>query len=448
MPRHKRRNPFIEDEAEHSGSDTTAGDDDDRDPGSPLICSSPINLIPSPFSSPPSSPPPPRSPKGKERIREPPVVSRQVAAPPKEKPFRIHARRFALTFPQCSVSKEDAMKALFEHAKDLGGTPDKVFESIAIAQEHHKDGNLHLHIFLQYMVQKNVTRPNFFDFITGQHGNYQSCKSKAKWLGYIAKFDTAIATYKLDISQFLGKKKASGSFAAVVTHITQGQTLESVSQDLLPTVAMHLPKFQRFLDWHVAATARTKTWPGQLCLVGDHDWRESHFATSEIVDWLNANVGIIRPFKAAQLYVSSPPNFGKTSLVIWLQQYLRIYVASIDEPFYDGYTDTQYDLMVFDEFKGQRTIQHMNQLLQGGPMQLRIKGSQYPKKKNIPIIILSNYSPSTAYNNLTADRIDTFMVRLKIVSLDQPIPLTCFRFCDVHGNLIDESDSVRPSSSE
>ena len=137
----------------------------------------------------------------------------------------------------------------------------------------------------------------------------------------------------------------------------------------------------------------------------------------QIGTWLLENIRTKRPFKAPQLFIHGPKNHGKTSLIEYLERSLSIYHVSITEDFYDGY-DNDYDLAVIDEFKGQKTIQWMNEFLQGSSMRLRMKGSQYMKEKNIPVIILSNFPLYQCYPKAHLDnRLDTLECRLNIVEL-------------------------------
>jgi len=63
----------------------------------------------------------------------------------------------------------------------------------------------------------------------------------------------------------------------------------------------------------------------------------------------------------------------------------------------------------------------MNQFLQGGEMCLKKKGSQYLKTKNLPVIILSNFSPIQSYSKVQAISLLAFEARLKVIELTEPI---------------------------
>lgn len=81
------------------------------------------------------------------------------------------------------------------------------------------------------------------------------------------------------------------------------------------------------------------------------------------------------------------------------------------EDFYDLYDDDLYDLVCLDEFRGQKTIQFLNLWLQGGlPMSVRKKGSQGLKRKNLPMIICSNFALENVYKD--ANKIDSLRTRL------------------------------------
>lgn len=139
-----------------------------------------------------------------------------------------------------------------------------------------------------------------------------------------------------------------------------------------------------------------------------------------VLSWLRRNL-YNREFKQKQLYLHGTANLGKTSLVRALARCLAVYHAPMEESFFDLYDEETHQLVCFDEFKGQHPLTFMNAFLQGDCMSLRKKGSQYLKTKNLPTIILSNYSPRDAYSKVTEEKLDTFLVRLEVVELAEPI---------------------------
>ncbi len=106
--------------------------------------------------------------------------------------FRIHARRLALTFPQCDTTKDVAMERILEKwSGDIKWT--------VVTQESHQDGSPHLHIAIAFTKKKDFKRPDFADFIAGAHGNYQPMKNELDWLKYITKTDTHPVLHKIDV---------------------------------------------------------------------------------------------------------------------------------------------------------------------------------------------------------------------------------------------------------
>jgi hypothetical protein len=140
-------------------------------------------------------------------------------------------------------------------------------------------------------------------------------------------------------------------------------------------------------------------------------------AEIELVQWLNKNIHpkTTRKLRSTQLYILGAKEVGKTHLISELRKYLRIYDMPRFENFDSLYEDGMYDLVVVDEFKGNRPVQFMNSFLDGSPLMLRKKGSQYLKTDNLPVMICSNYSLTDAYKNLDADYLESLQSRLLTV---------------------------------
>lgn len=116
---------------------------------------------------------------------------------------------------------------------------------------------------------------------------------------------------------------------------------------------------------------------------------------------------------------------GKTSLTVALRQFFSIYLVPLHEDFNCTYDDDIYDLAVMDEFKGNKTIQWMNNWLDGTPMLLKRKStSGFTKLFNIPTIVLSNYPLRECYPNVDSLRFATVERRFVQVHVDTPINVT------------------------
>jgi len=344
-----------------------------------------------------------------------------LEAPPKEmkrsekKGFRMAGKNFTITFPQCDVKKEVAVERIEQKfGSELKG--------YLVCEEAHKDGTPHLHVFLQFHNRKNFKTEKCFDFIGGQHGNYQVTKSVKAWVEYCTKGPNYVAK-GVDVEAI--KKKKAQKNEEVALSIMAGESIAEINKKHPGYVMINKRKLEEYESWIKCESAKKQKidWiPPKLDGLTD--------ANLQIATWICSNIRQNRAFKAPQLYIWGARNLGKTSLVEWLEKYLSVYHMPTTEEFYDLYSD-DYDLVVIDEFKGQKTIQWMNQFLQGSPMPIRKKGSQSMKYKNLPVVILSNYRLSECYVKAANDgRLSTLEARLEVVEVE--------KFIDFykHGDLI------------
>ncbi len=109
-------------------------------------------------------------------------------AQPKE--FRINARQFFLTYPQCGLEKVEVLRQLREKFAAY-------IEAYVVAVENHADGEPHIHVYLKFdrkINAKGATRFDLEDAGGGTfHGNYQSARSAKSVIAYIRKDGDFIA---------------------------------------------------------------------------------------------------------------------------------------------------------------------------------------------------------------------------------------------------------------
>ena len=74
---------------------------------------------------------------------------------------RLQATRWFLTYPQVTTTKEEVLKRLQEHPQlnQLG------IKGLMIAQEKHKDNNLHIRVGLWLNKKLSTRNRNYFDFV-------------------------------------------------------------------------------------------------------------------------------------------------------------------------------------------------------------------------------------------------------------------------------------------
>lgn len=101
-------------------------------------------------------------------------------------PFRITGRQFFLTYPQCPLTKEEALEQL----EDKGA-----LIAYVVAEEKHADGTPHLHAYLKFDRKKNFTGTHCFDLEEGTqkyHGNYQTVRNSEATINYCKKTENYI----------------------------------------------------------------------------------------------------------------------------------------------------------------------------------------------------------------------------------------------------------------
>ena len=105
-------------------------------------------------------------------------------APPRR--FTINAKNYFLTYPQCPLSKEEALSQLL----NLSTPTNKKF--IKICRELHEDGSPHLHVLIQFEGKYKCQNNRFFDLVSPTrsahfHPNIQGAKSSSDVKSYMEK---------------------------------------------------------------------------------------------------------------------------------------------------------------------------------------------------------------------------------------------------------------------
>ncbi len=332
--------------------------------------------------------------------------------------FRLGSKKMFLTFPQNSTTKEIAFKRIQEkYSNDL--------DWVIIAQETHQDQSFHLHIGLALKTKLETRDPKVFDWITNKHGSYEGMKSVKKSVEYFYKQDPEPKVWGIDTKAILQKRNARSDLIA--RELLDGKPLNELIHDFPGYALTNLTKLTRFEQYAIRERKRSRI-TKKIPIYSNVDGTTE---TTDIVKWLNVNIRRERSFKSKQLWIySDPPNLGKTSLIRFLEEHLSVHHLMKWEDFDDNYQDDSYDIIVADEFEGQRKLGWMNELLQGGTMPLRRKGEQYIKKNNLPILIASNPSPNSCYKNCSTSRIGTLLSRLKVIEIQQFIQISTISWID------------------
>nr|AFV52563.1 Rep [Tomato leaf deformation virus] len=105
---------------------------------------------------------------------------------PPPKRFQISAKNYFLTYPHCSLTKEEALSQF----QNLNTPINKKY--IKICRELHENGEHHLHVLIQFEGKYNCKNQRFFDLVSPTrsahfHPNIQGAKSSSDVKSYIDK---------------------------------------------------------------------------------------------------------------------------------------------------------------------------------------------------------------------------------------------------------------------
>lgn len=328
------------------------------------------------------------------------------------KNFRINCKRLFVTFPQSDTLKEEA-------AERIKKSPKTNTCSFIVAQENHKDGNIHLHVYFEKPTNFNFKDVSYFDFITGKHGNIQKVRSKEAVIAYVCKEGNFVC-HQIDPSSIIQKVKeqkekkrkreSQTKSHKIFEYLKNGKSYQDLLKDeeLGSYLVLHGNKVKAFANDFAVLREREQriaSRPGYL-----------HFIINDIEFDALANM----PFKAKQFWIWGPPNTGKSTFIRKLEDSgLRGFDIPVNNDFAE-WDDEKYDFAYIDEFKGQLTIQFLNLFLQGSKMRLPGKyviGGKL-KNRNIPVFILSNYTPEEVYHKKSQRDLEPLLTRLRVLKLE------------------------------
>jgi len=339
--------------------------------------------------------------------------------------FRLSASDILLTYPQCDASKEELERHLRNVFKD--------FTAAAICREVHQDGHPHLHAIVHLSKRCNLHSSRTLDFHDGRgrifHGNYQPARNSNASLNYVEKggdvlycggsMEDVRRSFQNRLApKEAGKKRINECFQQLLSGKTVAQILRN--EELQGCMIMH----RKNLEAAVAVITTEEALKRHLKFetASGPDGSPSQ----AIAAWLNQNLNQVRPFGAQQMLLTGPTGIGKSHLLKTLEPALRIFYLNMNEDWMDGYDDDLYDLIAIEEFHSQKTLQFMNQLLDGQPMPLKIRNGNGGKlkRKNLPIIITSNFGLNELYPKVDQMRKATFVRRVQEVYAPDRLEIT------------------------
>lgn len=134
------------------------------------------------------------------------------------KTFSIRSKSWFLTYPKCTLTKEEVHGLLLCKQKMTGGV---------IAQELHEDGTPHIHIYLSLSKRYDCQNPHYWDLMEF-HGNYQHARNVNDVVKYIKKDENYLEFGDLD---FAAKVNAKAQHTAYLGKRLQEEPLLDILMD-------------------------------------------------------------------------------------------------------------------------------------------------------------------------------------------------------------------------
>lgn len=295
----------------------------------------------------------------------------------------LYAKGWFLTYPQCPVKKEDALTIL--QTNDL---PAEI-EEYLIAEETHKDGSPHLHIFLKMSKRlrfKQIVKK--FDLLE-YHGHYEPAKSWRAVEKYCSKEGNYITNINVEAAKNHKAKK-------IKPEDFLRDPLELMEEGVLNPMSLNNFIKNRDVYKMLLNQKRLREIPKDI-EKQRHHW----------------------------IYGGS--NSGKTTYI------RKMIIENPDDWFqipyngdWKGYNGQKN--LYADEYKGQLTIQEINRICDGGA-KVNTKGGSTQLAWDVIVWIISNYPYDKVYK----------MDRVQLDSFDNRFKLNEFIYNPDYENIINKN---------
>ncbi|QGV11347.1 replication initiator protein [Parsley yellow leaf curl virus] len=317
--------------------------------------------------------------------------------------FSIKAKNYFLTYPQCSLTKEEALSQL----EKLSTPTNKKF--IKICRELHENGEPHLHVLIQFEGKFNCTNQRFFDLVsptrsTPFHPNIQGAKSSSDVKSYIDKDGDTLQWGEFQVdgrSARGGCQNANDACAEALNSGSKATALEIIREKL--------PKEYIFNHHNLVANLDRIFLPPPVKYVPKYP-KESYTNVPESIrQWAAENVvsPAARPDRPISIVIEGESRTGKTHWARSLAHDNHNYLCGhldlspkvySNDAWYNIIDDVDpHYLKHFKEFMGAQKDWQSNTKY-GKPMMI---------KGGIPTIFLCNPGPTSSYKEFLEEEKNT-----------------------------------------
>nr|AWK29721.1 replication initiator protein [Ageratum enation virus] len=305
--------------------------------------------------------------------------------------FKINAKNYFLTYPKCSLTKEEALSQLL----NLQTPTNKKY--IKICRELHEDGSPHLHVLIQFEGKYQCKNQRFFDMVSPNrsahfHPNIQRAKSSTDVKSYIDKDGDTLewGEFQIDGRSARGGQQTANDAAAEALNAGSKEAAMAIIREKLP---------EKFIfQYHNLNSNLDRIFTPPL-EVYVSPFLSSSFdqVPEELEEWVSENVMVAaaRPLRPQSIVIEGDSRTGKT---MWARSlgphnYLcghldlspKVYS---NDAWYNVIDDVDpHYLKHFKEFMGAQRDWQSNTKY-GKPVQI---------KGGIPTIFLCNPGPNSSY---------------------------------------------------
>uniref|UniRef100_E7BM25 Replication-associated protein n=1 Tax=Tomato yellow leaf curl virus-[Taft:Iran] TaxID=761712 RepID=E7BM25_9GEMI len=305
--------------------------------------------------------------------------------------FKIYAKNYFLTYPNCSLSKKEALSQLLA----LNTPTNKKF--IRVAQELHEDGSPHLHVLIQFEGKYQCKNQRFFDLSSPSrsahfHPNIQAAKSSTDVKTYVEKDGDFVdfGVFQIDgRSARGGQQSANDAYAEALNSGSKSEALNILKEKAPKDYILQFHNLSSNLDRIFQEPPAPYISP----------FLSSSFnqVPDELEVWVSENVmsSAARPWRPNSIIIEGDSRTGKT---MWARSlgphnYLcghldlspKVYS---NDAWYNVIDDVDpHYLKHFKEFMGAQRDWQSNTKY-GKPIQI---------KGGIPTIFLCNPGPTSSY---------------------------------------------------
>ena len=348
--------------------------------------------------------------------------------------FRLIASTYFLTYKGISDSGQKLTKETLANYLIKQNQNDRKLcpEKYLVCEQMYDSGQPHFHAILVYPRRKQITTPDFFDFL-GIHPNIQTMRNMKAALDYLHKQDPQPLT-NMDITQQRRRAKA-GKSSSLYSLLREQMITDPFNFDVYDYLRTYDIDRQVYGTNYTKAIALLRSMQQSHCrgilqnlpslrlitpeLITERltltqvDRFYSHPCYQRIVDhlnqiyrWPNRDVTSMAPQKTPHLLLVGTSDIGKSALIthratsqhphFGLSHYLATYHLSIGQKYFPPYRSFVYRLVRWNQFTiasdmfPKSSYHRLLDYLQGAPSALPQKGRPPVERQDNPKHILTS----------------------------------------------------------